>query len=190
VGNNPGDETSRQHVSNRQADSIDGDRTFDGDVARESGWQFDFETVIGALFCKIDNVSGAIDVALHEVSTEAVSRAEGALKIDATIRAKLPQIRSLERFIQKIKCKLSILAAGESQTATIYRDAGAEPGLGGQNWRGNLQFATGFARAQSHHRGDFFNEPGEHSDTVESRRAMSTIECGNLTTAGRVLTRT
>lgn len=126
VRNNPSDETLGQHFSGCQADSVNSDGAFCDDVARELHRQLDLKSIVSALLCKVDNARGAINVALHEMSPQGVSRGEGTLKVHTMIRAKMPEICALESFIEKIECKLSVFAGANSETAAVYGHADPE----------------------------------------------------------------
>ena len=60
-------------------------------------------------FCKIDDAGGAIDVTLHEMSSEACIGDKSALEIDHAIGFERAEVGARHRFLQKIKRHLFVL---------------------------------------------------------------------------------
>src|SRR5262249_46933960 len=103
IGDNPGDETPRKNVGDRKADSVHRNRPFWSDITGELSRKRYFQPKIHILLIEGKNRRRAIDVALHEMSAEAVIGAQRALQIYVIVPAQFFQIRASDRFFEKIE---------------------------------------------------------------------------------------
>src|SRR5204862_6545399 len=65
---NPNRKALPGHIGHREADSVNGDRTFASDVLRKLGGSFDFEQMVSALFSKRHNARGALPGAFYKMT--------------------------------------------------------------------------------------------------------------------------
>ena len=70
VRDDPYSEAFRKNISDREADSVESDRTFAGNILRKRGEQLDFQSKIWAFLLEGNNTRHAIDMALHEMSAQ------------------------------------------------------------------------------------------------------------------------
>src|SRR5215469_198958 len=89
VWDDPYDETLWKRFSDRQADTVESDRTLGHHILRKLSQQLDFQAKIRAFLLERNNARHAIDVALHKVSTQASFGGQGTLQIHCIVA---PQI--------------------------------------------------------------------------------------------------
>src|SRR4029077_4658129 len=106
--NDPGDKACRLHFCDGQADPVDCDRSLFCHIPRAIFWQGDLEARIRFRFCKIDDAGGAIDVTLHEMSSEACVGDKSALEIDDAVALERAEVGTRQCFLQKIKRDLFV----------------------------------------------------------------------------------
>ena len=146
VRNNPHGKTLLRNFRDRQANAVEGDRTFGGDITRKLIRQFDLDPVICTLFFQSQNGGGAIHVALHEMPPKASAGGEGTFQIDATVAAQGLQVCAAESFVEKIEGQLVAAPGRNSQAATVYRDAFAQFDFLGNPRRDDLKLRAPVGR--------------------------------------------
>jgi hypothetical protein len=77
------------------------------------------------------------------------------------------QISPVECLFQKIERDLFRAMGRDSEAASIYSDAVTGANVGGDKWRSDLQLRAAIGRANPQHGPDFFNQPGEHIETLQ-----------------------
>src|SRR5687767_10618412 len=82
VRNDPNAESLFGNFGDGQADAVDGDRSFENEVAHQFARRFNFEKPIGAAFFEDSNFTNAIDVAGDEVAVQAFANSERAFEIN------------------------------------------------------------------------------------------------------------
>ena len=160
--NDPNRKTSLGHFGHRQADSVDGDRAFRGDVVRKLGRQFYLYSLVRAGFFRRQNARGTIHMALHKMPSKTRADSNSAFKIDAAPAAQVLQVCAAESFIEKIEVNLLIVMGHDRQAATVYCDAVADSGLLCDVWRDDLKLRAPVSWMNPEDAADFFNQAGKH----------------------------
>ena len=123
----------------READAVQRDGTFHGDVTREFRRNFHAEPPIRAFGFESRYATNSIDMALHEVAAEFFHRGQRALEVDAHAGLHVAKAGAAQRFAGKI--------GGESGGGNI--DGGEAAAVDGD--------AAGFFEAED-------QRPGIHAD--------------------------
>src|SRR5437899_5154440 len=87
----------------RQADPIDGDGTFEDDVAHDLLWRGNVQNVVLPAPFPTGNLAEAVDVTGDKMATEITVRSQGAFQVDQRSRANKRKIRPLPGFVAQIE---------------------------------------------------------------------------------------
>ena len=111
-----------------EADAVDGDRALVDEVLRELGRQGDLDDlpVLGGLASY--DVADAVDVALHDVTAEALLGGDGSLEVDPVAGVDLVERRLVERLLHHVGGPGTALDRDDGQAAAVDRDRVAEAG--------------------------------------------------------------
>ena len=101
--NDPSDKTRVVYLCNREANAINGDRSFFHDVTRISPIQADLKSPTTGLLFQGDDRCRTINVPLHEMAPESGSDCESTLQIDSTAMFEGCQIGAGNRFLEQIE---------------------------------------------------------------------------------------
>src|SRR6266568_1782138 len=120
VRDDPCDETFRKNISDCEADSVESDRTFAGNILRKPGRQLEFQSKIRAFLLEGHNARDAVDMALHEMSAESSRGRESALQIYAIASAQFFEGRASDCFLEKIEGETIAASRSQREAAAIH----------------------------------------------------------------------
>ena len=109
-----------------EADAVEGDGAFFGDVATQVLGNADGEPPIFAFGDEASDAADAVHVALHKVAAEPGAGGEGAFEIYQVAGFFFREIRAAEGFTGEIGGKTLRVEFDYGQAAAIYGDAVAE----------------------------------------------------------------
>ena len=115
------------HVGDGQAHAVDGDRALLDHVALETVAELDrhAQRAVGAR-SPIDDGSDAVDVALYEVTAQAVSQPDGTFEVDRVAVREGPERRPLEGLGLGVGGPPPRSLVDQRQAAAVHRDRGSE----------------------------------------------------------------
>jgi hypothetical protein len=96
------------------------------------------------------------------MTAEAAIRRQRPLEIHAAVAVQSFEIRSVQRFFEKIEGELIVVRRSHGKTAAIDRDAIADPDLLRDARRDDLKFRALRLRLERHDASHFFNQAGKH----------------------------
>ncbi len=160
--NDPNRKTFLRNFGNRQADSVDSDRAFRGDVVGKLTRQFYLESSVRAVFFQRQNGRGTIHVTLNEMPSKPCADSESAFKIYSVSGAQDLQVCAVESFTEKIEGNLIVVMSRDRQAAPVYGDAVADVSLLCDTWCGDPKLRAPVGWMNSENAADFFNQTGKH----------------------------
>lgn len=132
VGDNPDAETPGNEFRHRQRHAVYGNAAFRDDQGKEFGRGGDIESPIGTVLAEEGDGADRIDMARHEVATEAIGGKETGLEIKQVTDLQLTEVGQSERLREQVKRSPIPGVLGHREAAAVMGDAIAGPNSGEQ----------------------------------------------------------
>ena len=163
VGNDPDTETVRGDFGHGEADTVDGDRSFVGNVAGKIRRQCDVDAEVGAFFLDGQDLGRAVDMSLHEVAAQPPFDPQGSLEIDRCAGFQTTEVGPLEALLEQVEHALVVALGGDGQATTIHGHAFADADAAGGAGPFDQQLNGLPAAPEPDNLAYFANQTGKHA---------------------------
>ncbi len=132
VRDDPDPESARDEVGDGEADAVQGDRSFEDDIAHDVGRGGDIQEPILAGPFPAEDCAQSVDVAGHEVAAQLGRGAEGALEVDEGSDPAELEVGADPGFLEEIEAEEAVAPArgdaDDGEAAAVDGEAMADAG--------------------------------------------------------------